>query len=297
MMFKRLTAVIATAIFLFVLSLIAGAGEWKALYKKVVFADPEAGKIRTALFVYESNGATRQLTSEKETLGIGSGSWSPDGTEIVYPGVGGLHVMNADGSDKRAIGVIGGFNARMTKTHFVYEADEGNRSKIWALSRNSDAIPIAIAMGGEPDVSFDGKLVAFEKAEIWIVGIDGMGERLVTEGRYAKFLPDGRIVVLRDREHPEIWIVDPETGEEQFLTIGRSHSISSDGWVLFEATQGGWYVIRPNGEGKRLLVPDQRNEENYSHIFGDLSPEAPSEEPRQVKPKGKLATMWGVLKK
>lgn len=274
----------------------AGAGQWKALFGQTVFVDPDTGEQRTALFLRESGGAIRQLTPNTES--VGSATFSHDGMEIVLSIDGLLHIMSADGTNRRALGILGG-DASLTQTHMVFAASKGNRGKVWTMLFAGGAwtVPVVLATGDGPDVSFDGKMVAYQGGDafggIRAVNIDGSDDRLVFhDGEYAKFLPDGRIVFLRDELHPEMWIVDPITGKEEFLGYGRDFSVSSDGWVVYDYDDPvrGWYAIRPDGTGKQLIESEWRTRRGFK-VFGDLSPDT-----RAVSPTGKLSTTWGKTK-
>ena len=306
---KKMTVVVAVAMFILT-SLSAGAGEWKAVYTRVVFWDDATGIGRAAIFTSDSQGNEVKLTHNDDVGTSTHASWSPDGQEIVYvarldDGDAQLHVMNSDGTDQRSIGVpaavpsVGNF-------HIVFGrgADLG-RSEVWVVRRESDAVAHSLALGWNPSISADGKQVTFEYGDIYVVNIDGTNKHWVAEGRYPKFLPDGRIVVAREMAQDELWIVDPETGEEEFLTMGfvSSTSVSNDGWVIYFKVRGrrGWYAIHPDtGEEVLLYLEENREQKvgvgkNAVKIFGDLSPPA-SEEPREVKARGKLPSIWGKLK-
>ena len=283
----------------FSLSFAAGAGEWKAVYAKTVFANPETGEIRQAIFVDEK-GSTTQLTSDAEYNTLPS--WSPAGNEIVFAGPEGIGIMNADGTNRRALGIIGRFPT-MSRTHVVYEAPKVDNTFVWAAPIDGSSPPLALTMGGEPDVSFDGTKVSITNAEAGagttFINIDGTGERWVADGEEPKFLPDGRIVVLRDKAQAELWGVDPETGEDHFLAMGREHSVSNDGWIVYAKILGprGWYAIRPDGTEDHLIDPDLKK--GGFQVYGDLTPNTggdPAEEPRAVLPQGKLTTQWARLK-
>ena len=274
--------------------LASSAWGWEGLFSQKVFSDPETGVTRHALFLRKDDGAVRQLTADEEALG--GASFSRDGKEIVFSADGFLYVMNDDGVNLRPYD-LSGSNAQLTVDGaLVFGAPEGNISKVWV--RWASTGTRSLATGEFPDVSFDGKTIAYDNGAVFVVGIDGNRKRLVAEdGGYPKFLPNGDLVVLRDRAQPELWIVDPDgQREDDRLAVGGNHFVSADGWVVYGAIPKwgvptkGWYATNPRTRETRFLASGDDGR-TYLSVRGNLA------DSRAVEPRGKLSVRWAGLKR
>ena len=158
------------------------------------------------------------------------GAWdpimSPDGTRIAIGANTGLVVMNRDGSDAR----------RVNQRDFN---DIGNRGDIAEWSPDGTHL-VFTAFTGDGNADFD--------QEVYIVGLDGQSERLLSPGvaraREAVWSPDGaKIAFMRSGTGlgPIVWIVDP---------AGR----------LLEGLPGyyGWYEPIWSPDGSKVVVTDDR---------------------------------------
>lgn len=152
--------------------------------------------------------------------------WSPDGAHIAIGAKTGLIVMNRDGSAVR----------RVNQRDFT---EIGNRGEIAEWSPDGTQLLFTAFTGnGEDDF----------QQEVYIVGLDGQAERLLSPGvsraREAVWSPDGtRIAFMRSGIGlgPIVWIIDPS---------GR----------LLEGLPGyyGWYEPIWSPDGTKLVVTDDR---------------------------------------
>ena len=194
----------------------------------VLFEDV-VGEDSDLFLVQPGDSGVKQLTT---TGDVGSGSWSPDGTRIVFPRYdekiqsADLFVMNADGSDVR----------RLTDTPELSESQprwspdgsqiafDGNTpdglTGIYVMSADGQDVQRITASappGGGPDWSPDGSQLVFESTparsgpddqlstQIWIMNIDGTGAHALTSGPSSNYSPrwspDGdKIVFTHDRD-------------------------------------------------------------------------------------------------
>ena len=127
---------------------------------------------------------------------------------------------------------------------FVMNADGSNARQ---LTDNS-------VLDDEPDVSSDGRFIAYEtfsgsEWRIMLMGIDGRSPRELVEGRQPDWSPDDRFIAFESASFPQqIYVVEVSTGEARQLTntIGHSRapSWSPDGEQIVFMTEvgNGWQL-------------------------------------------------------
>lgn len=214
--------------------------------------------------------------------------WSPDGTRIVFylqeppdKDLGGIYIMNADGSDLHQVTThqvipFGGDLAAFTPDgqHLVYGCHGwgtdkcGERSRI-SLMRDdgSDAPGLFLSANpfrGEgdsnPEVSPDGQTVTFVRHKVdgklqalFAVNIDGSGDRKVTSYRREvaikhDWAPDGRHIVITTKadypEHksPNVATIRPDGSHLRMLTHYTGGEVGA--FAGSYSPNGRWIVFR-----------------------------------------------------
>jgi TolB protein len=141
-----------------------------------------------AIFVIKPDGTGfRRVTAETSPPGTGA-SWSPDGTQIAYWGVDGLHVINVDGTADTAL--------RQGVAHPAWSPDGSQFAydSTWSINVvNADmshAIPIVSVTGtvqvAGPNWAPSGRLLVYSRVagppmrpQLFIVGVDGSDDHLL----------------------------------------------------------------------------------------------------------------------
>jgi YD repeat-containing protein len=194
----------------------------------------EPPQSQTGIYVVDANGGSPRLllASGQRTwpdgstfrTGLGSPTFSPDGTQIAYfDGMGDwgntLRVMNADGGDVRAL----------------IDQEYGHADDLaW---------------------SSDGSLLAFDErfgGGIWIVGVDGSGLVEVPKGGEPQWSPTGSRLAFRSAGG--IWVINADgSGRRQVASVGRDPVWSSDGSRIAYLDEGALYVADRDGAHVRTL--------------------------------------------
>jgi YD repeat-containing protein len=182
-------------------------------------ADEPTPQSQSGIYVVDADGGSRRLllASGQRTwpdgstfrTGVGGATFSPDGTQIAYfDGMGdwgnSLRVMNADGSDVRAI-----IDQEFGHADDLAWSSDGSRlafdekyGGIWIVGVDGSGLVEVGRGGGEPQWSPTGSRLVFQSAGgIWVINADGSGLREVAAvGRDPVWSPDGsRIAYLDER--------------------------------------------------------------------------------------------------
>jgi WD40 repeat protein len=193
--------------------------------------EPLAGSESWGMVLYDlASGARRVLMAD-----AARGALSPDGTQLAYTGVDGLHILNLDTAAERVIQLASG--------------------------------------GYDLHWSPDGKQIAFvgSSAEgIYIVRTDGGGERRVSDAAYASvigFSPDGaRLYLAVMFTGGSAWmvrVVDVASGEAQDLTTIENGSrkmlaaaLSPDEeWIAYRGRDNSsLFVMRADGSAMHAVM-------------------------------------------
>ena len=178
--------------------------------------------------------------------------WSPDGSRIAFSSSGTITVMNADGSERRAV-----FESQNEATA---EPCRGG----------------AFLGGWSPD----GKRLVYYSASVtrslaWtcIIDVDGSDLRVLSSDPKGwdvepVWSPDGRRIAFRSHRDgpPEIYLRDLETGAERNLTNNPAADVepewSPDGnWIAFASMRDSLnfdiYIMRADGSDVRRLTTDE----------------------------------------
>lgn len=331
-MFKRLTAVVASAIFLFVLSLIAGAGEWIAFQ-----SGKDGGPGKAEIYVMRPDGTeVRNVTNNptNDTLP----AWLPDGrlaftsirnnhsqvllmdirsedvTSVLLRDIAAYATFSPDGA---RVAFVDGWSGRIASTRL-----DGTDFQWVSPQENGNP-------ASSPWWSPRGDQILYQKndnrtnSQVFVAGIDGREDRALTETPAprnvnhfdAAWSPDGERIVYGaidyDTSDINIWTMDANGNDQHILvpnTFGDSFVWSPNGArIAFsgEGVGGGGdiFIMNANGSGLHNVTNTPWSEAFLSWFDSefaiDLPVENPSEdpgEPRAVKVRGKLPTVWGTLK-
>jgi hypothetical protein len=193
--------------------------------------EPLAGSESWGMVLYDlASGARRVLVAD-----AARGALSPDGTQLAYTGVEGLHILNLDTAAEKVIQLA---------------------SAGYDLHWSPDGMQIA--------------LVGSSAEGIYIVRTDGSGERPVSNASYASvigFSPDGaRLYLAVMYTGGSAWmvrVVDLASGMVQDLTTIENGSykmlaarISPDEeWIAYRGRDNSsLYVMRTDGSGMHVIM-------------------------------------------
>ena len=190
------------------------------------------------IFVMDADGGNqRRLTLSNQFRNYRSPTWSPDGTKIafsnhIYPG-GSLYLMNADGSDLRAIQyefydpAWSPDGSKLLGTNdnglVLVNIDGSNLTKI--IQTPSPFDPSTYFMDSEPAWSPDGSKIVFTRAfdcdiadcystRLYVVNSDGSNLTTLTHqdnlGGSPAWSPDGRKIALGGYSMGDLYVINPD---------------------------------------------------------------------------------------
>ena len=163
--------------------------------------------------------------------------WSPNGKNIAYdcttdpPGYG-IWIMNADGTDKKSLGLGRNPDWSPSGSKFVYEGGPGPTkaaSQIWVADTNganTSQLTFQAITNRCPAWSPDGSKIAFSSSveeqgpRIWIMDADGGNLKKITEegGDIPSWSPDGSKIAYTNTKLGEIWVMEPDgTGKRKLI--------------------------------------------------------------------------------
>jgi TolB protein len=123
-------------------------------------------------------------------------AWSPDGTQLAFSGLGGIGVVNADGSNLHFITGPGGFTSAPSwspdgdRIVFARTNSTGSPSELFVVAPNGSA-ETQLTSGGfrnaQPQWSPDGTKIAFQRFDVaadqwrlWTIGADDLNPQQIT---------------------------------------------------------------------------------------------------------------------
>jgi TolB protein len=206
---------------------------WSPDGRTIAFASKRSGTLDLYAMKMDGSG-TRRLTSTKDD--DVQPDWSSDGERIVFTrgSPGRLYVMGADRAGARRL--MGG-QAEETEPAwspdgrwiaYVRRQPGTSIRELWLVRPDGSQPRRLTRLNGvaqAPAWSPDGRRVVFSadvgdgRFDIYTVGVDGKGMRLVTSGEDSfepAWSPDGKTIAFS--EAGAIVAIDVETGEEQTLT-------------------------------------------------------------------------------
>lgn len=187
------------------------AGSVLGSHGRIAFTRRSAGGQTSELNVYDT--ATGEVTDLSVATEFQSDpAWSPDGGHLAYEArADGIYVIGADGSDHHLVAAGDALDA-VTSPTWSPRGDE-----------------IAFVRGGADPIESGW-------AEIWVVGVDGSGQRLLTNTREQAvgslaWSPDGRWIafVVFETESVHVRVLDVVSGDTRDLGEGEEPAWSTSG--------------------------------------------------------------------
>ena len=180
---------------------------WSPDGKWIAFASNQARDhaADTDIYIMDVNGKKVQRLTNKGGHNS-TPAWSPDSEWIAFrstqDGIGGIHIMNADGEKQRALTQVSATSPTWASngkriyfssealgglkvpTLFVVDTDGGNAQKLMNAEQACE----------EPDASSDGQWIAYvsvqdRSKDIYLIRADGGGLRKLTEDPGLEFTP------------------------------------------------------------------------------------------------------------
>ena len=219
---------------------------WSPDSSTIVYTD-SGGR---GIWVMDADGTNHRRLSRKgwgpvwsgdsRQIAYRTGTWNYDPGDEGYQFVGGVWVMDADGTNQR----------RITPT-----LGTGDAGRAWTANPG--------ALGNGPDWAPDHTKVAYTDGSVtsgwsvWSMGLDAASpQELTVDGHSPLWSPDGTRV-LYTRGGWEVWVMDANgMNQLQLAAAGRCPAWSPDGTrVVYGATHGdGIWLIEADGTGGKQVT-------------------------------------------
>jgi Tol biopolymer transport system component len=206
--------------------------------------------------------------------------WAPDGKRFAFSNKHGIHVMNADGRQKRRLTPKGDAltwspdGRKIAFTRFIRPSFQG--SKTWVISADGTQQRL-LTDGGGPVWSPDGRKIAFTSTrdgnpELYVMNVDGTAQRRLTwdaaGDQQPAWSPDGRTIAFEraGKGQASIYVVSPDgSGLRRLTERGGGPVWSPDGkQISFRSVRDGdfeVYLMNANGSEQRNLSQNPLGDE------------------------------------
>lgn len=176
---------------------------------------------------------------------------------VAATGAGGItKISNAQSEDFEP-------SASATLVAFTCNVPNAEQSQIWSV-RKDGSLPTQLREGRSPDLSPDGRGIAFVKedprsgkSQIWLMDVDGSNETLLSgeegvDDLEPRWAPDGRRIVFtsnagrdsKQRPNLDVWVMDANGANRTQLTTNGSQDDKprwdpAGRYIYFRSTRGG----------------------------------------------------------
>gem|GEM_PF-988875 len=272
----------------------ASSPVWSPDGSKIAFDQGPYGDREIYVMNADGTGRTRLTTLPGED---GSPTWSPDGSKIAFlhtwderpyseEAVNEIHVMNADGTGERALGIWGkiiedlAWSPDSSRIAYASGTGEPFYQKVEVRDIITGESQWIDKWGRHPSWSPDGSWIAYEydslhqdrdrAGGIWVASADGTARTALSTDVQNRddcepaWSPDGsRIAFVSDRDGSrEIYVMNADGTGQTRLTVNSDY-ISSPAWspdgtrIAFQHSLNGNYgisIVRAGGGGETRLA-------------------------------------------
>jgi TolB protein len=250
------------------LSAVGASSEARIVYRTVRLTNPQRPP---ELYSVLPSGRARRLLAR----GGEQPAWSPDRRRIAFArglvGLGGIWVMNADGSGQRRLTRRPGDGDPTWSPdgrRIAYRSDSKTSFDLWVVpSAGGRPKPLLVtprANEWQPDWSPDGRRLALQSSrgggiQIWVLNLSSKQMRRLTSGRDSfspDWAPDGRRIAYATGG--QIAVLHADTRARRLLASGKPQSADDPSWspdgrrIVFQ--RGGQVLSMRAGGGELRYV-------------------------------------------
>jgi prepilin-type N-terminal cleavage/methylation domain-containing protein len=219
---------------------------------RVVFQSNRGGDYE--IYVMNADGTGQLRLTEK--LGNDSyPSWSPDGSQIIYSSAGKMFAMNSDGTGRTQLSPDGSGSYSPDGTHIVFVTYRDLDMEIYRMKADgTEHTRLTTSPGYDlnPSWSPDGTQIAFSSSSrIYVMNADGTGRTsLDCPGENPSWSPDGTLIAFRSHRdgNYELYTTNTDGTVQERLTNNTRY----DGTPVWSADSGEVFFPSSSSDGTQL---------------------------------------------